>query len=245
MQPPPGRPSLQAEGRRAADAGRSTRRYQTMLFRSYLVGALVSFGVLMLAVRRKTYFDLELRIARAIQRPAHPWYARFMDGISWPGYPPQANLLAALPAIALYRGGLKKEAAATALSAVGISIVGLAVKLLVGRARPHAELLRVRRVLDGGKQSFPAGHVQIYVPIFGFLAFVSYTLIQRSWQRTLTLWASFTAIALVGPSRIYAGEHWPSDVLGGYLLGSLWLWLTVRLYRRAIGRERLRVNQPE
>jgi undecaprenyl-diphosphatase len=73
--------------------------------------------------------------------------------------------------------------------------------------------------------------VQIYVPLFGFLAYLSYTVIQRSWQRTLALWASLTAIALVGPSRVHAGEHWPSDVLAGYFFGSLWLWLTVKLYR--------------
>jgi undecaprenyl-diphosphatase len=38
---------------------------------------------------------------------------------------------------------------------------------------------------------------------------------------------------LTGPSRIYLGDHWPGDVLGGYLLGgsilNLFRWLYIRL----------------
>ena len=224
-------------GRRARDwksraVGPNARRFQTLLLRSYLIGAAISFVALSLIARRKPYFDLDLRMLRALQRLEHPWYARVMHAVSWPGYPPQANVLAALLSVAMYRGGLKWEAVATTLSAFGMSVAGLSVKLLVNRPRPHPDMVRVRRLLDGGRQSFPAGHVQIYVPLFGFLAFISYTVIQRSWQRTLALWASLTAIALVGLSRVHTGEHWPSDVLGGYFFGSIWLWLTVKLYRR-------------
>jgi len=32
-------------------------------------------------------------------------------------------------------------------------------------------------------------------------------------------------IILIGPSRVYLGDHWASDVLGGLLLGSSWLTL--------------------
>jgi undecaprenyl-diphosphatase len=39
-------------------------------------------------------------------------------------------------------------------------------------------------------------------------------------------------VALMGLARIDAGEHWASDVLGGYLFGILWLIVTVELYAR-------------
>jgi undecaprenyl-diphosphatase len=50
------------------------------------------------------------------------------------------------------------------------------------------------------------------------------------------------SIALVGLSRIYLGEHWASDVLGAYLLGSLSLAATVALYRW--GKTRFFVRRP-
>ncbi len=37
-------------------------------------------------------------------------------------------------------------------------------------------------------------------------------------------------ILLMGYSRVYEGEHWLSDVLGGYLSGALWLALFIFLY---------------
>jgi membrane-associated phospholipid phosphatase len=42
----------------------------------------------------------------------------------------------------------------------------------------------------------------------------------------------------IGIARVYAGAHWPSDALGGYLMGGLWLALTIQIYRWAVGRFR-------
>jgi undecaprenyl-diphosphatase len=81
-----------------------------------------------------------------------------------------------------------------------------------------------------------------YIGFYGFLWFLIYTLLKRSWLRTLLLILLSTLIALVGISRIYLGQHWASDVLGAYLLGSLCLVAEIELYRW--GKSRFFVRQP-
>jgi undecaprenyl-diphosphatase len=83
---------------------------------------------------------------------------------------------------------------------------------------------------------FPSGHVVFYTGFFGFLWFLSYTLLKRSRRRTVLLWSLAALVALVGPSRIYLGAHWASDVIGGYLLGSLALLGEIWLYEWGKGR---------
>ncbi len=45
-------------------------------------------------------------------------------------------------------------------------------------------------------------------------------------------------VGLIGPSRIYEGRHWPTDVVASYLLGTAYVVGLARLYRRVKARER-------
>ena len=91
--------------------------------------------------------------------------------------------------------------------------------MFIQRPRPAGNLVEVFEVLE--TYSFPSGHVMMYMILFGFVWYVAYTLLRRSWQRSLLLGLFGSFIALVGISRIYLGQHWASDVLGAYLLGSV------------------------
>jgi len=61
-------------------------------------------------------------------------------------------------------------------------------------------------------------------------------------KRTLLVVFFGLLVLLIGISRIYVGEHWASDVLGAYLLGTLTLVAIIQLYRW--GKPRFFLRQP-
>ena len=69
---------------------------------------------------------------------------------------------------------------------------------------------------------------------YGFLLFLSFTKPVREWRCRWVLIPlqvfAVLNILLMGYSRVFEGEHWLSDILGGYLSGALWLALFIFLY---------------
>jgi undecaprenyl-diphosphatase len=124
-------------------------------------------------------------------------------------------------------------------AAAGI-IIGTITKLVVYRPRPSSDVVHVLSQLPSS--GFPSGHVLCFTCFAGFLAFLSYTLLKKSVGRTVLITFFAVLLGLMGMSRIYEGQHWFSDVMGAYLLGSLWLALTIRFYRW--GKTRFFVHQP-
>jgi membrane-associated phospholipid phosphatase len=95
----------------------------------------------------------------------------------------------------------------------------------------HGTDLRVVAAELGGS-SFPSGHVLTYVGTYGWLAIVANILIRPVSPRRVIVAGLTAIVAVVGPSRIYLGHHWPTDVVASYLLGSSYLAALVVAYRR-------------
>jgi undecaprenyl-diphosphatase len=102
------------------------------------------------------------------------------------------------------------------------------IKLLVRRPRPVGLGLHIYQPL--GDFTYPSGHAFSYVMVFGLLAYFCWRLIKTGWLRALLMAVLIALVVAVGPVRIYLGEHWPSDVLAGYLLGALLLPLVIIFY---------------
>lgn len=201
----------------------------------------IAFGVLTFLVRTTPAFTLDLEITRALQSIQWPGFDFWMNAISWPGYSPQALILTVLILGLLLGLGLRWEALLALFAAASSSGLNLLVKDLVQRPRPEAGLVQVLHPLQS--YSFPSGHVMYYLGFLGFLGFLVFSLLKTSLKRNLLLILIAIPISLIGPSRIYLGEHWASDVLGAYLLGSLILAATIQLYRW--GKPRFFVQPPQ
>jgi membrane-associated phospholipid phosphatase len=206
----------------------SWKRHRTLIFQGYLIGAMIIFLVLAVLAHTVAYFTFDVMITREVQEFRAGWFDALMRGLSWIGFAPQVNVIALAVFAFLWALGLKWEAVVICASTVGISILGLGIKLLVDRPRPSADLVNVISQLNDF--SFPSGHVLFFTTFFGFLFFLTFTLLKKSWRRILLLVILGGMVALIGVSRIYAGQHWASDVLAAYLLGSIWLTLSVYFY---------------
>jgi undecaprenyl-diphosphatase len=70
--------------------------------------------------------------------------------------------------------------------------------------------------------SFPSGHAMSAAAVYGTIAFLLARLQESRWQRFVTITLAFVLIGLVSVSRLYLGVHYPSDVLGGIVIGLAW-----------------------
>jgi membrane-associated phospholipid phosphatase len=101
--------------------------------------------------------------------------------------------------------------------------------MLVDRPRPPAELVHVIR--HTGSSSYPSGHVAFFS---WFLVLLILCVVAGRLPRPFVVGAWVIALFVllaVCIGRIYIGEHWPSDILGGLFLGFAWtsLGLSIRL----------------
>ena len=200
----------------------------------YIAGAaLVGFGVLFAAVKAKRSTAIDAAITMQVQADQRPAVKELMKAVSWPGFPPQSRVIPPLAMATMFVMGLRTEAFFQLL-AWGTGGISTVVKGFVRRPRPLPEQVRVVLAPLGGS-SFPSGHVLTYVGTYGFMAFLVYSVIRPPFVRWPLSIGLLAMVGLVGPSRIYEGHHWPSDVAASYLLGTAYLIGLMALYRRVKG----------
>jgi undecaprenyl-diphosphatase len=205
------------------------RRYRAAVFQVYVLVASAAFVALAIAAHYIPYFHIDLWVTRTIQSYHGAAFDTVMRFLTWLGFQSALALIGGGVLVAVFIAGLRWDAIGT-LFAAGSSLVGAAIKLLVYRPRPTADLVKVFSELP--TSGFPSGHVLTATCIGGFLGFLVYTQLKPSWAKTAILALLALVIVLMGPSRIYMGQHWFSDVMGAYVFGSLWLALSIKLYRR-------------
>jgi membrane-associated phospholipid phosphatase len=131
----------------------------------------------------------------------------------------------------------RSDALLVSATTLGALLLGPLLKSVIERPRPeHGHLVAVN------SWAYPSGHSLTSMAVLGVLIALAVRHLTVRATRTAAIATGVLLIAAVGVSRVYLGVHWPTDVLAGWLVGSVWLGLCLFLFgrRRPEGQERLR-----
>jgi undecaprenyl-diphosphatase len=111
------------------------------------------------------------------------------------------------------------------VTGLGALALDPAIKALVGRLRP----LVPTPVATAPGYSFPSGHTLDATVFYGVMLLVFLPIIPRR-LRKLAIGLVIALVVTIGFSRVAIGVHYPSDVIGGWLLGVAWLAITAHAF---------------
>jgi membrane-associated phospholipid phosphatase len=114
--------------------------------------------------------------------------------------------------------------AAIALSSL---ILMFMLKELFQRHRPEAPV-----GLPAAGLSFPSGHAIMSVTFYGLLIYIIIHTVKNKALRIALISFLIALILSIGFSRIYLRVHYTSDVIGGFTIGLMWLFVSLAILKR-------------
>lgn len=231
-----GKTANSTEDRENVVVGKTGRKRRCWLAVGMVLWLLAVAGMVALSFfvhAHRQPLPFEISISKTIQASiTAPWIGvvfRFLTFISNP-VPDVVTVIAVLVVFVVFRWFRQGIFLALAV------VVGNGVDALIGdlvlRPRPTPNLIHVDSKLIFN--SFPSGHSCHMMVFYGFLFFLTLTRPVRTWRYRwlalpLQIWCLLN-IGVVGFARLWEGEHWTLDVLGGYLDGAIWMVLFIFLY---------------
>lgn len=160
------------------------------------------------------------RVANALNDWIHarPGVVPVLEAVSLLGKPIVLFVVVAVPVVWLWRAGRRRTPIFLVATSLGGGIVDTLVKAAVDRPRPVVD----HPVATAFGKSFPSGHAMSSTVTYGAVLVALWPYLSPGLRRVATV-ATVLLVTAVGSSRLLLGVHFPTDVLGGYLLGVAWL----------------------
>lgn len=170
--------------------------------------------------------EFDLLVRNHVHEWAVPALTVVMHAFTVAGSGAFLTALAVLLVLHWHRQGRKRLALIFALTLVGAEVLEQSMKFSFHRVRP----VPFFGLSTPWGYSFPSGHALMSCCFYGVWAAVV-----RHRRRRLPWLAAALTIAAIGFSRVYLGVHYPTDVIGGYATGVVWV-LVVRAVSTRSGR---------
>lgn len=181
---------------------------------------LVSSITMSLFAHYNDRFPGDLWLALEIQSVNGDFLTSIMQGISYIFDTAGSFIIVAAIALLVWWRTNWREAVLV-LTAGILAATSSLFKAIIGRPRPSPDLVTVFSPPD--TSSFPSGHSFFVVIVLGLSAYFVVTRLQNKVLRVSILSILIALVLLLGISRVYLGAHWPSDVIGGYFTGGVFL----------------------
>jgi undecaprenyl-diphosphatase len=202
---------------------KNTQLYFIPIFLAILAIALSIY------VWRSNSFSWDLSLIIRLQTIDNNILRLFLEWVSYLSTDWRSAVIVIAIGLLFIRRGRILEACLLALAGIIVQFNYL-IKVAVAQPRPDSPLIRV--IISETDNGYPSGHAFFAVVVLGMLGFFLFTTLRKTIWRFISLAAIILIILLIGISRIYLGVHWPSDVLGGYLIGGFFLSCLILLYVR-------------
>lgn len=116
-----------------------------------------------------------------------------------------------------------------AINLIGITLINNLLKVIIARPRPN-----ISRLVSETGYSFPSGHSVTSMVFYGYLIYLVYKYINNKKIKIILMIFLGLLIPIIGFSRVYLGVHYTSDVIGGFLLGVVYLILFIDISNKYI-----------
>lgn len=164
---------------------------------------------------------LDQRVANLAHAYWSPDALRLAGWFTQAGHVPVATLVALAAVAGFLARGRRAAALGLAVAVVGDALTVTLLKLAFGRARPELSYFLET------SHSFPSGHAAISVALYGTLALMLWR--ERLIGPAVAVVAAAVMAVGLGLTRIYLVEHFLSDVLNGWLVGTVWMVIGLAL----------------
>ena len=110
---------------------------------------------------------------------------------------------------------------------VGTAGLNVVLKHIIQRERPN-----INRLIPEKGYSFPSGHSMMSMAFYGMFIFLIFKYVKNTALKWTLIVILTILLSTIGITRIYLGVHYPSDVIGGFVVSLTYLFILTEIYNK-------------